>query len=715
MAKIPRYEDTTPILNAPAIRSGAEGYDAFAKTLASISSVAAKEAVKIQSEKSNSMYLSSLSNMEQLKTSAQELMLQDPTNAAKHIETMQESVNTVLANSYVNDTDRQKLKYFASKLNDDMELEGVKTEVKQGQIAAEFEHYKNWPSQLNLLSQAALDPDHSKFESLSASMNENIKNLVLTHALTALQGKAQLETMSAAVDAAHDVYDLVNSARKQTAANYHTAMASPFDPDKTKNVNYPVDENTRWLTNYHLQDRTFEGVIDALYDHNMDQEAIAKLTSHQRQEVRSVYNGIRMADGLIDSNTSLPLIKSRLEDLENHGGHEAVAERKALKRYVNDIENGNSQELMARTALGGQIVQKFTATQAFLDNKLKMTDPSNTEEIKNINAAIAKNKNNYVNESVALADAKHWPVVSPIPKTDLALVENGFSSKGDAALNATQAYKTMSQYDKRNQIYFADQVSDPKKKVVLQTIALGNQTDGEKIDFIAANQDRKYQELDAKTNQAGDSYLRNQVNVVLGDAIKVISAQNHPANANILNEHLIGASVNYAKYLSEKAGRFALEKDGIISTYDSGSNIANVKRFIKAAYDPISGANYVINRKQIDLTDKQMQGVAAYAIQRGEEYLRAHMSEAQFIQLKGQAPLSATITPTNILIAKDGMGNIAFREPLTGDLVAHAEEEVAKTEKKKRKHNTRFFRSNQKKTLKEMAFSGKDENIGEEE
>lgn len=692
MAGIPQFDETQPVLSHTSISSDASGYEAFAKTLGSIAQVSGKVVETATKEKSNAMYLSSMANLEQLKTSTQSLFLTDPANAAKHAETFQKSVDEVVGSSFVNSADRAKLKYYSGRFIDQADLEATKTEVKQGQIAASFEHYKNWPFQLKMIRDAAMDQDPAKLESAMESVQSHIKELVLTGSMTPLQGGAALESMNDQVSLAHDVMDIAHSLDKHSAANFHTAMSNPMEPNHAQNVNYPADENTKWMTNYHLQDRTFQGVQDGIYDHKFDVEAYESLTPHQRAQVKSEVNGIRIADGMIDSNTSLSAIKSRLKELEGRESFEAVAERKTLKSYVTDVESGDSEALMARTTLGGQIVQNYVQKSSYLDDRLRGTDPANTGEIASLTAELAKTKNDYVNQSVAYAQAHHWPVVSPIPHQDISIIQNGFSIKGDPSANVANAYRTFSQYSKQNQIYVAEQMKDPKQRAVMQTLAYGNHTQAEQMDFMAANQDRKYREMDLSTNQTSEAYLKNQINTQLSSAFKIIQSQNDPINATLLNANILQASVNYAKYLSEKKGEFTMQKDGWIDTFNSSGNIGEVSKFINNAYEPLTGANYVVNKKQVNLDNDTMSGVAQYAIDRGNDYLRAHMSEAEFIQFQRQSQLTVTVTPTNVLIAQDANGNIAYSEPYTGDLVAHATAETKRIKDEKIKAAEKQFK-----------------------
>lgn len=527
-------------------------------------------------------------------------------------------------------------------------------------------------------------------------MLEQLRSLVLTGAMTPIQAGAAIESMEGAIDLAHDAYRFAIDEEKHTPENFHKVMANPYSSDKTDNVHYPADEGTKWMINYHADDRSFQGAVDALQQHlKPDMETLENLTPNQRKQLIQEYDGVRSADALIDSNSPLPKIKSRISDLESRSDYKSTAEKKALKNYVKELSSGNSQQLMARTTLGGQIVRDYTDRQSYLTNELSQTDPKNISKVAAINSEIAKNKNDYVNKSIAFAEAHHWPTVSPIPKEDVVTLENGFNVAGNPAENAAKAYQTLSQYSKQNQMYAADQMKNPRHKVVLQTIALGGNetTQSEKIDFIAANQNRKYKELDPHTEDAiTDDYLRNTINTKIPNALKVISAQNSPINATVLNEQLIGASINYAKFISEKNGEYSMKKEG---TFNSVNNVSAVAQFVNKSYDVLSGANYIVNKNQVPYDDKEMSEIAQYAIDKGNEYLRENMSESAYIALQNQAPLTVTVTPTNILIAKDAAGNIAYRQPLTRDIAAAAAQEV----KRKKKEQEKEIRKQYKKSV----------------
>jgi len=686
MAEIPQFKEEYPLLNKQNVASGAESYEAFAKTLGAISQGAVKEVEKIEESKSNAMYLSSVANVDQLALSAQEAILTDPANAAKHAQTARDSLEKVKSIAYVNDADRAKLDRYADKTANSTELDAVKAEVKQSQIGASFEHYKNWPSQLNAFKDLLATGTPKQIESYQESLTKHLQTLVLTGSLTALQAGAAFQSMSSMVDVAKDFHDLVNNPELHTPQNYHAVMSNPLDKDKTKNINYPADETTRFLIDHHSSDRTFQGAMDSLQQHRFaDMRTYENMTVNQRLQYKLSINGMRKADGLIDSNAPMPTILARLNELKYRDDYASTSEKRALNSYVNDVENGNSQKLMARTTYGGQIVRNYSDQMAFFNNKLQNTDPENTEEIKSINEGIAQSKNQYVNNGVAYAEAHHWPNYHVIPSQDLAVVSNGFNV-GEG--NAMAAYNTFKQYSPQNKLQFASEIKDPQQRAVLQTLAMAGsgQTEQEQIDFITANQKgRKYTEIDLHTqDKISDDYLKNQINTQIINATNIIRAQNTADESTILNENLIRSGINYAKFLSEKNGQFTMEKDSM-STYGSIQNVRSVANFINKSYEPMSGTNYIVNKKQINLEKETMDYVANYAIQKGWEGLSKRVGEATLIQLKSQAPLMATVLPNNILVAKDPNGNVLFRAPLSSEVISAAKLNARKVKEEKAK------------------------------
>lgn len=114
--KIPQLEETQPILQAQGVASGAEGYEAFAKTLGGLAKNAAEQVETIEADKSNSMYLASQANVDDLKLSTQELIAKDPAHANDFIKTFKQSVEEVGSIAYVNKSDKKTPRIYSANI-----------------------------------------------------------------------------------------------------------------------------------------------------------------------------------------------------------------------------------------------------------------------------------------------------------------------------------------------------------------------------------------------------------------------------------------------------------------------------------------------------------------------------------------------------------------------------------------------------------------------
>src|ERR1700693_3225709 len=104
--KFPQFEDSQPIISPTKVNSNASGYDEMARTLGAISQKAGETAEGIASDESQSMYVNSVANAEQVKTKAQELMLQHPDMTQKIAESAQTQLDSIKTGAYVNQGDR---------------------------------------------------------------------------------------------------------------------------------------------------------------------------------------------------------------------------------------------------------------------------------------------------------------------------------------------------------------------------------------------------------------------------------------------------------------------------------------------------------------------------------------------------------------------------------------------------------------------------------
>ena len=672
------------------VRYSAQGYEAFAKTLGSISEHAAKAAEEIETDQSNSMYINSVANARQLATQAQVRMLQHPDQAPKIVSQTYEAMDAIQQGAYVNNKDRARLNYYIGGEKDSVMLHGTTTEVKQRQTEAAFTHYVNWTSQLQAYRDAAVS-DHAKAETLHKAMIGNIHNLVSTGSMTPIQAASAFKDMDAVISEAQSLHDYMQAGANGQpidAKTYQTLAASPLN-DAPANPNSPINQSTAWMTSYHSSDKTFQGLKSDTINKTLNPQAWSNASPEHRQEIMLMMGGVREADGMINSGEPFPALQREYERLSK--SHEVLsykdqAKRDYLAKYLNNMDSGNYLSVISQTPTGAGIMQNFTSNNAAI-NAAAIDPAQKIEQLK-------INKNNMVDQVIAYGEGTHTPaeLIKPIPQADIAQVENSFKlgQKPEVALQILRSYSP------QNQLYLADSVKDFGQKITLKTIALAGKsiTDEEATDFIASQQSgRNYREIDLTTQDGvTDSELKNSINSQISDATKIIMSQYNTNDATILNGELSQAGVKYAKYLSEKKGKFSYEKGNSLGiVWGSSDNVDQAAKFINAAYEPATGANYIFNKKQVGLAKPEMDIVAKYASDQGYKYLQDHVSAADYQAIRDRADLIVTISPKNMIQVKDASGNLYYNAPLTANYVEHAGRENKIAQKKLEDEQFKIF------------------------
>ena len=673
MSEIPRYKDSNPIVELTAVASSAQGYEAFAKTLGAIGEHAQKESETIQGEHSNAMYINSIAQSQKVKTDAEIRMLKNPGQSAKIASQTAEQLDSIQQNAYVNSKDRSRLKANVGEFKNTVALKAAATQVNQSQNEAAFTHYANWHDQLQAYKDMLVQ-DPAKAEHMHNAMVSNLHSLVSIGALTPHEAGSSIKDMQAVVTDSHDMLEYMQYAQsggEVNAKQYQTLASSPLS-NMPANPGSPVNENTAWLVEQHNSDRTFQGLKAAIANNKLLPQAFAAATATQRQEALLMMQGAREADGMINSGEPFPAMEKEFAALnESHRvlSYRETGRRDRLASYLNDMKSGNYLSAITKTPMGNGMMQNFNMKNEAINNS-PITDEQKAQQLQ-------QNKNNLVDAAISYGEGHHMPeqYVQPIPAQDVAVMQNAFKLGQDPAA----AVQVLRSYSPQNQLYAANALKDPKQRVTMQTVALAGThiTDQEAQDFIAAQQDgRSRKEIDfASQKEVGDDTLINAVNTNIIDATKVINSQYDSATASVLNRNLVEAGMNYAKYISEKKGQFSVKDN---STWDSSKNVKDSAALINRAYAPMTGANYIVNKNQVDITQPEMDNVAQWAINQGNNYLKKHVSEADYIGIRDRGDLTVSVTPKGTLQAKDVYGNVYFSTIFTSNLAAHAAVEVKK-------------------------------------
>jgi len=671
MAEIPTLNDESPVLNTVKINSTAEGYEAFAKTLGQLASTATDTATEIEKDESNTMYINSVANVEQLKTTARMRMLEHPDQAPKIAEQNDDALDIIKKNAFVNNKDRSRLNAYISGASDDVALEATKTEVEQRQLEAATTHYTNWPDQLKAYAAANIN-DHTKAEQLKESMISSLRGLVMARVITPYQMASGLKDMDAAVSVAQDHYAVYGNP-DATAKDYHTVAASPFNEGKDKTT-APINESTQWLIDSHNNDLSFQGVRSDIYNHRFPNPmAFDKLEPAQRQQAIQEIHGMQSADGLINSGEPFPVLEHIYNSLDNKSdvlSYHDHALKVGLGNYINQLKNGNYLDVMAQTPKGDAIMKKFVMQNAAIKNTM-VYSPAGRDQ------AYLQNKNDLVNNSISLGHGTHTPeqYIQPIPQTDVAIAENSFI-KGNDPKNALAI---LGQYTPQNKAYVANAMRNPDHKLIMQALAFAPSKikPQDQLDFIAANQTGETKE--GTPNEKGRVYDKLADDKRAHDAVVNIASkldtqmryldQTYGTEAaKPLQDSMIRTSLNYVKYQAQKDNK--LLQSGSWSPY-----IDNATQIYSQSFAPMTGLNYSINRQQLPLpmSKAQLDVVAYYVTNEGYKKIKSGRSDTEYLSATDRNPLRMVLSATNQFQAIDGSGQIVFSTPITEKLVPYAQ------------------------------------------
>lgn len=677
---IPQLQDTQPVIQPQNVESRASSYDELAKTLGSIATTSADKAEEMETEQSKAMYINSVANIEQLKTGAQMRMLQNPGQASKISDQTTQMMSAVKDNAFVNQSDRNKLNAYIQGSQDDVALKATETNVKQTQLEASYSHYANWKDQLNAYTLASIT-DPKRAEELKEAMLSTLHSLVMTGAITPEQAGNGIKTMGNAVDLARD-HQREYGNPNTNAKNYHAITSSPLmDNGQDGSGDAPINQSTAWLVDNRNQDLSFQGVLSSISNRmKPNPEAFDRLTPAEREHAILATQGVQIADGLIKSGEPYPSIEKELQILNTKGqtlSYRESATRNALEQYVNNLKTGNYLEVMDRDPQGSAILNDFNSRNAAIQNTYAYS-PEGKQ------AALLQNKNDMINAAVSWGDGRHIPndLVQPIPQSDVANIENGFK----LGQNPANILSILGTYNKQNQPYVAQAMKNPNQKMVLQAVSLapdslnGLVKPQDKIDFIAANQEGRATTIKGLATETKEKELYSRVYTILAPQLQMLSQHYDREQAPILQNAMINTTVKYANYLAQLDNNSALTDKStfLVGTSSWKGYVDKAASIYQNAFQQTSSTNYSVNQNQlpIPVSKGQLDLIANYAINKGQDYLKAGRPDFEYQQAIGRNPLKMVLSPTNEVQAVDGNGKVYFSTPFSTRLIALATEDA---------------------------------------
>ena len=261
-------------------------------------------------------------------------------------------------------------------------------------------------------------------------------------------------------------------------------------------------------------------------------------------------HGVQDADSLINSGQPFPVLEQTSKILsakgEKHLNTREAFFRDALNEHLEGLKNGNFLEIVSKTPAGGKINRDFIDRQSAIDK-----NPMLSPEQKQIQSM--ENKDRAVSERVSLAHAMHIPdkYVNPIPKADIAIVQNSFETVGG---DPNVIRSTLNSYSPQNQAYLAKAMKTPAQQYIVDVMANTSKivTPADQDNFVYANQPRHFQQLKSMTDDDADKRLKLQVATQLDPQIRMINSLYPATEAQQKINALINTTVNTAKFMAGK-------------------------------------------------------------------------------------------------------------------------------------------------------------------
>lgn len=660
IAAIATYSSNQPILTDTPIASAAKGSEALAQSFGEVAKSASEISADLEQDKSSAMYTQAVSNMQQVKNDAHIQMIQNPGHAQTIADNAKNSIQTINTSAYVNRGDRQRLGINSIDANDELELKAAQVTQEQNKLQGAYSFYASLPTTMQAYQDALIkNPDQA--ESIKNGMISTMHGLVMTGALTPHEAGSTIQTMGDLVGAAQDAHNVYGNSAA-TAQDYHTTTSSPLN-QSTQNAGAPINQNTQWLIDYHMQDTSLRGVLSDITNRTLpDPQTFMNLSDTDRQHAMLAINGTKVADGMINSGAPYPQISNAYNEMTQKGlklGYQAEATKNALGMYVNNLKNGNFLQAISTTPAGGAIMQNYNNRQAAIQNDPTLDDGQKAQ-------MSYWNKNNLVNKAASYGVATHTPsnLIQPIPKSDVAMMQSAFDTNG----KPENLLGVLNDYSKDNKMWAANALKTPEQHLITQSIAMaGDELPPQNsIDMIAAN--RKGMDYSKITDDkdVSDVALKGQIATALSDQTKFLITQYGVSDGIKLQNAMIDTSTKFVKYQAAKNNDLTLS--------NATSYIHQAAAFYKESYPIQSGSNYAFNPRQVNLTSQQADALASYAIGEGHKHIQGDVSESQYrvAVYRGSNPLSMTISPTGHVIAQDSNGNIYFDKPFSPKLVSAA-------------------------------------------
>lgn len=608
---LPMLDEDAPILSDQPILSKQSGDDVIGDAFGKASQQFAGVAETLEDRASKAGLYSAQANLQNLKSSANALIAQNPDQATNINQQTQNNSSIILKNAYVNDADRAQLNKDIAASMGSLDVAATRAQVRSNNAAQAFSFMKNYPSMLKGYADAVIT-NKPLADSQANTFYQTLQGLVTRGVIKPTQAyDSFIKPVSNIHDNAQSLMD--NRENISSAADYHTANYNPTTNDPTNLPGTPYNEGQATLAAHTFNDVSYRGIVNkttqpgySLQDNPQDMISAVQFRPGQFEQIQATQSGAAKAYGMITSNAGYPAIIARYDDLKHSPkgtlNDSEKGEYLYYKNYFDGLSNGDTSsylKLTQNTAMGANITQD-------LNDKLSaLQSNQNADPVANAKFS-QKIINDHITQMGAVNHNMPFQLVQPIPQNIVAPIQSGFQQGG----NVQDTVTNINYLSPFNQGYLQNALRKPNQQLTARMV--GEMGDGVPVNFsqnlVRYNQEGlKFPDLKQEEGTSDNSLTMKIIsNPDVQNISKFLQLQDGGAG---MAQALPGVVQNYVKGISQQNGDLNLK--------DSDSVIDDSINNIKRGYNIVTGKNYVFNDNDMHLTQGEYDAIGDYGAQEG--------------------------------------------------------------------------------------------------
>jgi hypothetical protein len=690
-SEIIQNKESRPIINPPAPKSAATGYNNIAQALGQIAERTIIKATDYEAEASKANLLQTHGMLQDVEAQSKIEILKNPGHAEAIAKNAENTALKIQKDARLNRDDRLSLKEMSDNAVRGLKLTAAEKTISLSRERAKYAALSSLGDTLSSIRRDIfLDP--TKADALIGAQYEALKGQVNAGIITAVEGANIHKQFTKELEFAHE---LVSGMKEGVLSASDLSAYHATDPSQVpmSNAHLPMDVGTAMGSDHHFGQLTLSDIQSKIA--NGDRVSPRDLVSIKKiSDLDHILNygmGAAKATGDINSGMSWIELNHKLDVLKKKEKRNSVEEgyKNRLNNFINEAKQpGHYQNFIAGTPEGARVYQDFAQTQTAIEKDTPFGTAEQVAFQKHVRSN--ENLNNLISKSDALGIAMHYPdyLRQPVPIQLLTPIQNAFNKDGDI----NTAINNILTLNPKNRMYVMNAFpGNYRKQLTVMDIGnlAGKADAGFMVDLFASQQidalgakgqatkrdsQEKFLQLDTSKEGLSDKKLISKISPLLTNINAFLSNQ---PNGGQLVSAKIDQAMRYVKKVAADHNDYTYEHvDDYLKTYQTNMD---------AAYGVKTGFNFVVSTNDLPLEDNQIQVLASHAINEAKTRLLEYKSQAQVDAIFANTPPRLVSSPGGRIMVvypnghavSDVHGQPAFSEIYTESVWHKAEADMA--------------------------------------